>query len=249
MLTKNSENFIKKVFIPFEKKINKGKIINGTVEIMNAHLCFDPTSSKLSYGDLRPFNEVYAQNEEAWYASLDRNIKGHPGIEDNKTWQKCASDDGFINSNYGYLVYAERINGRSQYDYALRSMLDSYKDGNSGRQSVIYYGHPDMHIWWNDNVHAKHDFTCTFETQHFIRDDKLYYIVNQRSADSIFGTTFDFFHHCHVYQNLLRDLQFGLGKKIKVGKIYMNFGSLHVYERHFELVHKIVNAYLNGELK
>ena len=241
-LSPNSRKVVKQVFKKFADKIDKGSIINGTAEILDAKLILNPYDSELAYGSLRPFNKKYAKQEEDWYASMDRCIKGHEGIETNKTWSSIASDNGIVNSNYGYLVHAKRTKGLSQYEFALNSLISSYNDKNSGRQSVIYYAGPDMQWMWNDNVNAKHDFTCTLQTQHFIRDDRLFYIVYQRSADLVFGTTYDFHHHCKVYRQLIHDLR-KAGIPVKKGKLVMNFGSLHVYERHFDLVNKIVEEY------
>lgn len=242
MIEGNSEKVVRNIFKSFERKIEDRDFVQGTVELMDAKLVLDPRDSELSYGDIRPFNKKYAIQEEDWYMSLDRCIKGHDGIENNKTWSRIASDKGFVNSNYGYLVYAKRTAGKSQYEYALNSLKESYDGVNSGRQSVIYYAGPDMQVNWNDNIHAKHDFTCTFETQYFIRKNKLYYIVYQRSSDSIFGLTYDFHHHCNVYKKFYKDLRKS-GIKVKIGKIIMNFGSLHLYERHFDLIKKICEEY------
>lgn len=245
-LNENSKTVVKQVFKRFAGLLNKGKAVNGTVEILNAHLTLDPRIPKLDYGPLRPFNEKYARLESNWYASMDLCIRGHEGIENNKTWNFCATKDGYVNSNYGYLVFAKRSPGKSQYEYALENLTPD-KNGNSGRQSVIYYAGPEMQVMHNDGVHAQHDFTCTFTTQHFIRNGKLEYIVNQRSCDSIFGLTYDFHHHCRVYAALLSDLR-KKGHKVKYGKIYFNFGSLHVYERHYDLIKNIVFDFNRGEL-
>lgn len=247
-LNSNSKRVVKQIMIPLIKKLDRGITTNGTVEIFDATLKFNPRISELTYGDLRPFNKKYAENEENWYNSLDRCIKGHPGIENNTTWSKIATDDGIVNSNYGYLVFAKRTNGKSQYEYALESLKNSYNGNDSGRQSVIYYAGPDMQWMWNDGVNAKHDFTCTFQTHHFIRDNKLFYIVYQRSADLIFGTTYDFHHHCNVYKKLFKDLRKS-GIPLKTGKIIMHFSSLHVYERHFKLIRDIVNQYQQKRIK
>lgn len=247
-LSPNSRKVVKQIMIPLVKKIDLEIFTNDTVELLCKQIKLNPFSSELSYGELRPFNKKYAENEERWYDSLDRCIKGHPGIETNPTWSRIASDDGIVNSNYGYLVYAKRTTGKSQYDYALESLKSSYNGTDSGRQSVIYYAGPDMQWMWNDNVNAKHDFTCTFNTQQFIRNNRLIYCVNQRSADLIFGTTYDFHHHCRVYKNLFNDL-WDSGIHVKKGEIIFNFGSVHVYERHYRLIQDIVNHYYPKQSK
>lgn len=248
MINKNSEIVIKQIFKHFKGLLKKKEITNGTVNIMGASLILDPSDPRLSYGSIRPFNQKYADLETKWYMSLDRSIIGHDGIENNKTWSAIASDSGNVNSNYGYLVYAPRTEGHSQFEYAVDSLVNSYNGRDAGRQSMIYYAGPDMQVIWNDNIHAKHDFTCTAHTQHFIYKNKLYYIVSQRSSDAIFGLTYDFYHHCHVFNHMLKELNDRLGKKIKPGHIQFQFGSIHLYERHWDLVNRIVEAYNNKEL-
>lgn len=247
MLNKNSKTVITQALTRLCGRLNKRKITSGTVEWLDAHLTFDPDFPELDYGKTRPFNKSYAEKEEAWYKSKDLCIFGHDGIEDNRIWSSIATENGYVNSNYGYLVYAERSPGKSQFEYALENLIPD-KDGNSGRQSVIYYAGPEMQVWNNDGIHAKHDFTCTFQTQHFIRNWRLEYLITQRSCDLIFGLTYDFYHHCHVYENMLEELKKKY-PKIHKGKIYYSFGSLHVYERHWSMIVEILRQYRNGELK
>jgi thymidylate synthase len=99
-----------------------------------------------------------------------------------------------------------------------------------------------MHWQWNDNIHAKHDFTCTFETIHHIRDYKLIYTVNQRSGDSVFGIPSDLFFHQYVYKKMLADLRTQY-QNLDVGHINYHVASLHVYERHYDLLEKVVKEY------
>lgn len=249
MLNKNTKTVIRQALTRLVGRLNKGLTKQGTVEWVGAQLIFDPRESEIAYGHIRPFNKVYAEHEEDWYDSKDLCINGHPGIEDNKTWRMCATVDGHVNSNYGYLVYGDRSPGASQFEYAMKNLdLDYF--GNSGRQSIIYYAGPEMQVWNNDGVHADHDFTCTISTQHIVTNGRLDYIVTQRSCDLVFGLTYDLYHHCRVYENMMECLRKRYGaSKIKYGKIIYNFGSLHVYERHWDLIKEILHKYQIGDLK
>lgn len=239
-VTKNTSKIIKHALKHMVGLLNKGKVYNGTVELLDATLVLDPKYPQISYGSIRPFPKKYHKAETDWYNSADLCIKGHPGIENNKTWSSIATEDGMVNSNYGYLVHTDRGLKKSQFNYAVDNLVPV--NGNSGRQSIIYYTGPDMQEKHNDGIHAKRDWTCTSLTQHFIRDNKLYYQVKQRSCDLIYGLTFDFAWHCEVYNRLLVALK-TKGYSVGIGTISMNFGSLHVYERHFDLIQKIVKAY------
>ena len=73
-----------------------------TVEIINA--CFDADSSYL----IRKPDNSYIAREINWYESQSLNVNdipdGAPAI-----WQKVSSDNGYINSNYGYLLYSDEM--------------------------------------------------------------------------------------------------------------------------------------------
>ena len=82
---------------------------------------------------------------------------------------------------------------------------------------------------------GKNEFMCTSNVQCFIRDDKLIYIVYQRSMDGIFGYPNDYAWQKHVYDKLLKDLQ-KTYPNLKESDIIWNAASLQIYERHFDLV-------------
>jgi|GEM_PF-372002 len=272
MYTQNAHTLIQQVLYPLQKKIENNDLVNGTAEIINATLVFDATDTKLELGKTRPAQHKYIENELAWYLSKDRCIKGHPGIEDNKIWRDhCATEDGMVNSNYGWCVFSPE-NGKngyfnqqyinsdhdkqcdgeiriSQYDYALKQLIEK----PNGRQSIIYYGRPQMQWEWNDGLNAKSDFTCTITTQHFIRNNKLEYIVTMRSNDVIRGLHCgDLPWHGYVYHKLRDDINKAWKEEdptivpVSTGNIYWNAGSLHIYERDFDLLKRILLEYSNN---
>ena len=252
----NALIFIHQVLNKLYGKLKSNRIVNGTVEIINANLEFYANGELiLELGESRKGQHKYVENEKAWYLSMDRCIKNHPGIETNPIWCRIATDDGIVNSNYGWCVFSPE-NGNpyagaskhteakpmSQYDYALKQLIEKPE----GRQSIIYYSRPQMQWEWNDCINAKYDFTCTINTQHFIRDNKLDYIVNMRSNDAIRGLHCgDLPWHKYVFDKMLVDLNKATNNNYKPGDIFWNAGSLHVYERDYELLIKIVEEYLN----
>ena len=257
MLTTNAKRLIEGALIPLWKKWQVQDTVNGTVELLNVHLKFDPSDPIFDLGTHRKGQPEYVKNEKEWYLSLDRCIKGHPGIEDNKIWSAICTDDGYVNSNYGWCVFSpENGNGKmSQYDFALEQL--KVNGINSGRQSIIYYSRPQMQWEWNDGIHAKKDFTCTINTQHFLRNDKLEYIVNMRSNDVIRGLHCgDLPWHCYVYNKMFNDInkwrdeiedQSDMAfQNCEMGTIYWNAASLHCYERDYQLLDKIVKEYIEN---
>jgi thymidylate synthase len=243
MFSKNAIELVEKAFIPLLKKLDNNEIVAGTVELINAHLIFDPTDQYIDLGTVKKAPKKYIKKELDWYISKDLNIKGH--VDDIEIWSKICSDNskghpGFVNSNYGWCVFSDE-NGEqnySQFDFALKQLLEH----PDGRQSVCFYSRPTMQFEWNDNYHAGHDFTCTFVTQHFIRNNKLEYIVYMRSNDSVFGLINDFSWHCFVYEQFMKDLKPGF-KDLQYGNIHWNAGSLHIYERHWQLLRDVIKEY------
>jgi thymidylate synthase len=76
------------------------------------------------------------------------------------------------------------------------------------------------------------DFICTNNVQYFIRDNKLITSVNMRSNDVVFGFNNDYAWQTHIRNKL----HAALDVTYELGPIYWNVGSLHIYERHFNLI-------------
>lgn len=236
---KNGMEVVAKVFTElYYSKLADGEFRNNTVELRNVHLTFDPNEATIEYGPARKTNLEYVAKELDWYLSQDLCIKGHPGIESNKIWQSCATSRGYINSNYGTLVFKPDELGMSQYDYCKSALMDN----KFTRQALMIYTRPSIHRESCDGEHADYDFICTTHVQVFItNDNKLDYIVNMRSNDAIFGLQNDYCWHHYVYHKLLSEMQVDY-PELDVGHIYWNAGSMHVYERHYDLLKYIVKG-------
>lgn len=168
-----------------------------------------------------PVNADYVQRELDWYKSMSLNVKDIPG-KTPAIWEQVADKDGFINSNYGWCIWSEENN--RQYWEVYNELLES----PNSRRAVMIYTRPTM---WDDyNYNGRSDFMCTNAVQYLIRNDELEVVVQMRSNDVVFGYRNDFAWQQHV-QHLLA-AAFG----VTPGKIHWQVGSLHVYERHFDMV-------------
>lgn len=203
-----------------EFTIFKGNV--KTVEIVNADF-------EISENDTAIFGEVneYADRELAWYESMSLNVNDIPGACPS-IWKKCATKDGWINSNYGWCVF-HPSNG-NQYKNCLKQLIED----NSTRRACMIYTRPTMQYdWCEDN---KTDFMCTYATQQFIRDNKLIYIVLMRSNDAVFGFKNDLYWHRYVANKLIEDLHYNHVNVDDKPIIYWHADSLHVYENQFKLI-------------
>lgn len=168
-----------------------------------------------------PVNWDYVKREEDWYESQSLNVNDIPGGPP-AIWKQVATSDGFINSNYGWMIYST-TNGK-QYEHCLNEL----KEKPESRRAVMIYNRPSM--WYDYNRDGMSDFVCTFAHQYFIRNNQLHVSVTMRSNDVVFGYRNDRAWADHVLIKLANDLD------VPKGNIYWHAGSLHVYERHFDLV-------------
>lgn len=167
----------------------------------------------------------YAKREVEWYMSQSLNVYDIP-----KTpiiWKQVSDKDGNINSNYGWCIFSKE-NG-DQYKNCIREL----RRNKDSRRAMMIYTRPSMHTDYNKN--GMQDFMCTNGVQILIRDDKLHYILNQRSCDAVYGAKNDLYWARVIHKMILRDLTLDY-PELKLGDLIHQVGSLHVYERHFDLV-------------
>ena len=197
---------------------------SNTVEIQGAHFIADKSWI------IREPNFDYADRELEWYKTQSLNVndipKGAP-----KMWKMCATEDGRINSNYGWCILSEE--NCYQFEHCLNMLTNDIHT----REACMIYNRPSMQKEYNkDNMH---DFMCTFAVQCFLNEDVdgtllLDYQVFQRSCDAVFGYCNDYLWHAKVQEELANALCDTLDRAVYPNNIIYNCGSLHVYERHFK---------------
>ena len=221
----NNVEYIKGLF---KAKYLKNKFVTDksgvkTIEIINA--VFEADEDYI----LRPPNKEYIKREIEWYESQSLDVNDIPG-ETPAIWKSVSDKNGKINSNYGYLIHSEE--NYSQY----LSVLAELSDNPDSRRANMIYTRPSIQM---DAVYnGMSDFICTNNVQYFIRNNLLITSVYMRSNDAVFGYNNDLAWQKHVRDNLINDLEKDTYKKYTPGPIYWNVGSLHVYERHFNLLDK-----------
>lgn len=186
-----------------------------TVEIVGAQFV---ASEELIFGAI---NKDYIERELEWYKSMSLFVKDIPG-KTPVIWEQVSSVNGEINSNYGWCIFHE--DNFNQYD----SVLAELKRNPDSRRAQMIYTRPSMQVDYNRD--GMSDFMCTNTVQYLIRDNKLITIVSMRSNDAIFGYRNDYAWQKFVSDKLANDLN------IESGDIIWNAGSLHIYERHFNLI-------------
>lgn len=196
-----------------------------TIEVVGASfIANEPTI----FGEV---NDEYVKRELDWYLSQSLYVKDIPPPVP-KIWESVASKNGQINSNYGYLIFSKE-NG-SQYENVRNELIAN----PNSRRAVMIYTRPTMHSDYNRD--GMSDFVCTNAVQYVIREDSVYSIVQMRSNDVVFGYRNDYAWQQYVLEKLTIEINALAERKLKVGGIIWQVGSLHVYERHFPLIAKYI---------
>jgi thymidylate synthase len=204
----------------FVKKLRKKEFVIDktgvkTIEIMNASFLAD---DEALFGTV---NEDYIKREFNWYMSMSLNVNQMPAPIP-AIWKAVASPEGWINSNYGWCVYS--VENHDQF----RNCVAELKRNPDSRRAIMIYTRPSMQ--WEYSTGGMSDFMCTNTVQYLIRDGKVHALVYMRSNDAVFGYKNDYAWQKFVLDEVSNNIG------VPAGNIYWNVASLHVYERHFELV-------------
>lgn len=216
---------IRNVFL--EKYKNKEFVMDKTsvktLELIGVSFIAD---EEAIFGEL---NREYAQKEVQWYLSQSLNVYDMPNPP--KIWREVCDKDGYINSNYGWVIFSEE-NGY-QYKHCVREL----RRNKNTRRAMMIYTRPSMQ--WEYNTNGRSDFICTNSVQVLIRNDRLYYVINQRSSDAVFGYKNDIYWAKFVQNMLVTELKQDY-PELKPGEVILQAGSLHVYERHFKFLDELL---------
>jgi thymidylate synthase len=237
----NEDIIIKNVFVPFYNLIEAKEFVidkSGvkTVEILGLRMELNPEQRLLNFYSIRKSPEDYIKEEIKWYDSQDLSVKDIS--KHAKIWANiCTKDDRqLVNSNYGYLIYNDK--NYSQYSCVKNELiLNRYS-----RRAIMIYNRPSMQYEYNQD--GMSDFICTLGHQFFIRDNKLISLVEMRSSDMLYGFFSDFPWFATVQERLLIDLKEKY-PELSMGKLIWISNSAHLYEKHFDMVEKIINTHLS----
>jgi thymidylate synthase len=184
-------------------------------------------------------NANYIRREIGWYMSRSLNINDMESPIP-QIWQSVASDEGFVNSNYGYLLFDPK--NESQLDNCIVEL----KQNPYSRRAVAIYTRPS--IWKEYNYHGMSDFICTNTVQYFLRQSpneidilRLFARVDMRSNDAWAGYRNDFAWQFYILNYMHSKLKDSF-PKLKRGAIIWCCGSLHIYERNFDLVQHYIDT-------
>ena len=195
-------------------------------------LVIDNPLSCLYENTVRSSQLKYIAAELLWYF-MGRNDVGYIS-KFAKFWESIQNDDGTVNSSYGHLLFANpNEHGFMQYEWAVDSLL---KDKDS-RQAVLHFNLPSHQRDGNK------DFVCTMYGIFQIRENKLNFTVSMRSNDVILGLPTDIAFFATLQSQMLFHLVTHGGeefRELELGTYTHIANSFHLYERHFDLVDRMI---------
>lgn len=204
-------------------------------EISDAAIVVEDPSYCLYENDRRSSQFKYIAAELVWYFTGRNDADFITPYA--KFWDQIKNKDGTVNSAYGNLIFTEELeDGRNQYRWALDSLIQD-KDS---RQAILHFNKPSHQ--WNGNK----DFVCTLNGIFQIRDNKLNFTVDMRSNDLILGTPTDVAFFCLLQMQMLEHLR-KYYPELELGTYTHIAHSLHLYERHFDLVSEMLMKPFNPQ--
>lgn len=207
-----------------------------TKELLNYNITVsNPRNRVISFRD-RHTNLKYLLGEFFWYLGGSNYPDGI--LNYSKFWANITNSganedypEGTINSNYGHRLFGNfKLIDGSQWENT-KAILKQDKDSRQAVQNI--HLPPDRH-------HGNKDVPCTLTLQWFIRENALHLIVNMRSNDVILGFTNDVFQFTMLQEAMMLELRDEY-PDLQLGHYFHNAGSMHIYDRHFEMAEKIIS--------
>jgi len=199
------------------------------LEVENFNHIFKPYERFINYPS-RKLNLKYIKKEFLWYLKGDKydtSITKYASM-----WKSLINKDGSINSNYGQYIFSNDM-----FYNVLNTLI---KDRDSRRAHIAILSSDHL-------ISDTKDYPCTLGINFRIRDNKLNMSVMMRSNDGIYGLgndlpCFSFIHEMMYVclKTFYNDLEYG--------EYYHFANSFHIYEKHFNLLNKIIkeeNVYVD----
>lgn len=209
----------------FQHVLAKGRLVyprgQKTLEVENALCVFLPYERFAAFPS-RKLSLNYIKEEFCWYLRGDMYDLS---ISEKAAIWKTMITDGKLNSNYGYSIFT-----RCGIDF-VASCLKKDKDSRRAMISILGRSH-----LFDENK----DVPCTVSMGFRIRDNLLKCCVHMRSTDVIFGMGNDIPFFSFVQEAVLTYLKPAY-PNLELGELTLFSESLHCYERHFEMLGKLVD--------
>ena len=141
-------------------------------------------------------------------------------------WDSWADENGSIGKAYGYQLGKKAIYKEGEFDQVDRVLYDLKHNPNSRRIMTNIYNFEDLH--------EMNLYPCAYSMTFNVEGDRLNGILNQRSNDMLTANNWN------VLQYSLLIMMFAQVSGLKPGKLIHVIADAHIYDRHVELVKKVI---------
>lgn len=141
-------------------------------------------------------------------------------------WDSWADENGSIGKAYGYQLGKKAIYKEGEFDQVDRVLYDLKHNPNSRRIMTNIYNFEDLH--------EMNLYPCAYSMTFNVEGDRLNGILNQRSNDMLTANNWN------VLQYSLLIMMFAQVSGLKPGKLIHVIADAHIYDRHIELVKKVI---------
>lgn len=174
----------------------------------------------------------YVKEEFLWYLRGDRYDVSIAKAA--SMWGGLINEDGSINSNYGYHLFNPQAvpPGSQHHSNFTRVVSELIRDPDSRRAAITILGNDVLHT-------TTKDYPCTCYLNFHVRQNRLHMYIRMRSQDAIYGFGNDAPFFSFVHELLWENLRWSL-PGLSLGNYYHTSDSFHVYERHYEMLEKII---------
>lgn len=192
----------------------------ATRELVGIGLELPAPRARLVTSPVRNVNLFFCFGEFLWYMAGSNDLSMISYY--NKRYQQFSDDRRVLHGAYGHRWFHHC--GVNQ----VQAVVDKLKADPSSRQAVLsIFGAQDL-------VTPTRDVPCTCLIQFLLREGRLHAIAYMRSNDVIWGMPYDIFSFTLLQELVARMLG------CEPGTYRHWVGSLHLYQRHFELAEQIV---------
>lgn len=183
-----------------------------TLELLNYSSRIDMQYPVITIPE-RKLSHAFMQAEAYWILSGDNRVET---IAPHAPSIAKFSDDG--ETFFG--AYGPRID--EQIMYVINTLV---RDPQS-RQAVMTI--------WRQNPPKSKDIPCTVAVQWFIRNGRLHCVDTMRSSDVWLGWPYDVFNFSALSFMLLLYLRSRHDMDLRLGSLWLNAGSQHLYDRNID---------------
>lgn len=167
----------------------------------------------------RKWNIIFALGEFCWHLSGSNKLNNIHYY--SKNWELISDDREHITEScYGSKIFKESDDWQNL-------ILELRKD--------IYSRRAVINLYSSEHSLGKNmsDVSCTLSLQFLYRNDKLDLIVTMRSNDIVWGLPNDIFFFTLLQEYLAKLLN------VVPGDYYHQVASLHIYDRHYDILNRI----------